>query len=161
MWVFCGGDPERRTVVYQYNPTRSGKVPRDFLDGYKGFVQSDAFSGYAQFDRKQGIVHVGCLAHARRKFFEVTKARKKNRGGKQAPKGLADEALDFIGNLYRLEKQANREQLSYDEIYRMRQDKAKPILENFNLWLDTNHALTPPKGLLGKAIQYALNNTAA
>lgn len=158
MWVFCGGDTNRKAVVYRYHPTRSGQVPMDFLGDYRGYVQSAAFSGYEQVGRKEGIAHVNCFVHARRKFVEVVKARKKNRGGKPEPKGLADEALDFIGNLYKIEKQARREQLSYDEIHQLRQREAKPILEQFKLWLEAHQPLTPPKGLLGKAIQYTLNN---
>jgi transposase len=158
MWVFCGGDPPHRAVVYQYHPTRSGQVPLDFLGDYKGYVQSDAFSGYEQVARKKGIVHIGCFVHARRKFIEVTKARQKNRGGKADVRGLADEALDFIGNLYKIERRAKRDALSHDQLYQLRQQESKPILEQFKLWLDGNQPLTPPKGLLGKAIQYALNN---
>jgi len=158
MWVFCGGTPDRKAVVYQYHPTRSGQAPLDFLGDYKGYVQSDAFSGYEQVARKDGIVHLGCWVHARRNFMDVVKARKKNRGGKSPTKGLADEALDFIKNLYGIEKWARDQALSYDEIYQLRQNKSKPILEHFKLWLEANHPLTPPKGLLGKAIQYALNH---
>lgn len=158
MWVFCGGHPDRRAVVYHYHPTRSGQVPLNFLGDYQGYVQSDAFAGYEQVARKKGIVHVGCFVHSRRKFMDVIKSRKKNRGGKAPFRGLADEALDFIRNLYKIEKQANRQQLSYDEVYQLRQQEAKPILEQFKLWLEANQPLTPPKGLLGKAIQYALNN---
>lgn len=158
MWVFCGGFPDRKAVVYQYHPTRSGQVPLDFLGDYQGYVQSDAFSGYEQVARKGGIVHLGCWIHARRNFMNVVKARKKNRGGKTPSKGLADEALDFIRNLYGIEKWARGQELSYDEIYQLRQKESKPILEKFKLWLEANQPLTPPKGLLGKAIQYALNN---
>jgi len=158
MWVFCGGGPDHRTVVYQYHPTRSGQVPLEFLGDYRGYVQSDAFSGYEHIARKGGIVHLGCWVHARRYFMNVVKVRKKNRGGKAPVKGLADEALDFIGNLYKIENRAKAQALSHDEIYRLRQQEAKPILETFKLWLEANHAITPPEGLLGKAIQYALNN---
>jgi len=158
MWVFCGGVPERKAVVYQYHPTRSGQVPIDFLGDYQGYVQSDAFAGYEQVGRQKGIVHVGCFVHARRKFVEVTKVRKKVRGGKPSPRGLADEALDFISNLYAIEKRAKNQELSHEEIYQLRQQEAKPILDQFKLWLDVNQSLTPPKGLLGKAIQYALNH---
>lgn len=157
MWVFCGG-PDRKAVMYRYHPTRSGQVPLDFLGDYKGYVQSDAFSGYEQVGRKEGIVHVGCFVHVRRKFMDAVKARKKNRGGKAPLRGLADEAIDIIGNLYKIEKYAKQERLSYDEIYELRQRESKPILDNFKLWLDANQPLTPPEGLLGKAIQYALNN---
>ncbi len=157
MWVFCGG-LNRKAVVYKYHPTRSGQVPLDFLGDYQGYVQSDAFSGYGEFGRKEGIVHVGCFVHARRKFMDVIKAKKKNRGGKAPLRGLADEAIDIIGNLYKIEKYAKQERLSYDEVYQLRQRESKPILDNFKLWLDANQPLTPPEGLLGKAIQYALNN---
>ncbi len=157
MWVFCGG-LNRKAVVYKYHPTRSGQVPLDFLGDYKGYVQSDAFSGYDQVGRKDGIVHVGCFVHARRKFMDVIKAKKKNRGGKAPLRGLADEAIDIIANLYKIEKYAKQEHLSYDEVYQLRQRESKPILDNFKLWLDANQPLTPPEGLLGKAIKYALNN---
>ncbi len=158
MWVFCGGRPDRKAVMYRYHPTRSGQVPLDFLGDYQGYVQSDAFAGYEQVARKEGIVHVGCFVHARRKFMDVVKTKKKNRGGKAPLRGLADEAVDIISNLYKIEKYARQEQLSYDEVYELRQREAKPILDNFKLWLDANQPLTPPEGLLGKAIQYALNN---
>ncbi len=157
MWVFCGG-PDRKAVMYRYHPTRSGQVPLDFLGDYQGYVQSDAFAGYEQVGRKEGIVHVGCFVHVRRKFMDVVKTKKKNRGGKAPSRGLADEAIDIIGNLYKIEKYAKQEQLSYTDVYELRQREAKPILDNFKLWLEANQPLTPPEGLLGKAIQYALNN---
>jgi transposase len=100
---------------------------------------------------------MGCLAHARRKFVAVNKGRKKARGKKKGSQGLADEALDYIGELYRIEKYARENELSYDQIRELRQEKAKPILDQFKTWLDAHHPLVPPKGLLGKAIQYTLN----
>jgi transposase len=158
MWVFCGGHQDRRAVVYQYHPSRSGQVPLDFLGDFRGYVQTDAFAGYEQVARKDGIIHLGCWAHARRNFMDVVKSRKKNRGGKAPIKGLADEALDFIGHLYGIEKRAREQELPIDEIYRLRQEKSKPIFDQFKCWLEVNQPLTPPKGLLGKAIHYALNN---
>jgi transposase len=101
----------------------------DFLGDYKGYVQSDAFSGYEQVARKKDIVHIGCFVHARRKFIEVTKARQKNRGGKADVRGLADEASDFIGNLYEIERRAKRDALSHDQLYQLRQQESKPILD--------------------------------
>ena len=156
MWVFCGGPLDAPVVLYQYHPTRSGKVVHDMLDGYLGYVQSDGYSGYDQLSRHQGIIHLGCLTHARRKFVEVNKGRKA-RGKQKASKGLADEALDYIGALYGIERYARADDLSYEQIHKLRQEKAKPILEQFKTWLDTYHSQVPPKSLLGKAIQYALN----
>ncbi len=115
MWVFCGGPLSSPIVLYQYHPTRSGKVIQDILEGYLGYVQSDGYSGYDQLSRNPDIIHMGCLTHARRKFVEVNKGRKK-RGKKKGSKGLADEALDYIGELYRIEKYAREKKLSFDQI---------------------------------------------
>lgn len=156
MWVFCGGPLDAPAVLYQYHPTRSGKVVHDMLADYLGYVQSDGYSGYDQLSQKQGIIHLGCLIHARRKFVEVNKGRKV-RGKQKASKGLADEALDYIGALYGIERYARDKDLSHEQIHELRQEKAKPILEKFKTWLDTYHSQVPPKSLLGKAIQYTLN----
>jgi len=157
MWVFCGGPLASPVVRYQYHPTRSGKVVQDILEDYLGYVQSDGYSGYDHLSRNPDVIHMGCLTHARRKFVEVNKGRKKSRGKKKASRGLADEALDYIGELYRIEKYARKNELSFDQIRDLRQEKAKPILDQFKTWLDTHHPQVPPKSLLGKAIQYALN----
>jgi len=157
MWVFCGTDPEHRAVVYQYHPTRSGQVAMDFIGDYQGYVQSDAFSGYEQIGRKEGVIHMGCWVHARRNFVDIVKIMK-NDPGKASVNSLSEQALEFIGNLYAIEKRAKILGLSNDRIYQLRQFEAKPILEKFKTWLDINHSLTPPKSLLGKAILYTLNN---
>ena len=67
------------------------------LDDYLGYVQSDGYSGYDHLSRNPDIIHMGCLAHARRKFVEVNKGRKKARGKKKSSQSVADEALDYIG----------------------------------------------------------------
>jgi transposase len=158
MWVFCGGAPDHPSVLYRYHPTRSGELALKFLDDYKGFVQSDDYNGYDYLGNKPSIVHLGCLAHARRKFFDVVKVRKKHRAHCDNPKGLADDALQYIGKLYLIEKQIRREQLTPAQICQRRQEQSIPILDKFKQWLDTNYPLTPPKGLLGIAIGYALKN---
>jgi len=158
MWVFCGGLLDRPALLYQYHPSRSGQVALDFLDDYNGYVQSDAFSGYERLKQKDGICQMGCWAHVRRKFIEVVKATKKHRSKRANPKSLADEALDYIGQLYQIEKEARLGDLEHDQVYRLRQQRAKPMLQQFKQWLDAKESITPPKGLLGKAILYALNN---
>lgn len=157
MWVFCGGTPAHPVVLYRYHPTRSGQVALSFLDRYRGFIQSDGFTGYDHLGQKPHIVHLACWAHVRRKFIEVVKARKKVRGGGQSPKGLADEALEFIGKLYLIEKQCREAQMSPEQIYEARQQQSKPVLDAFKNWIDEKHPLTPPKGLLGQAIGYTLS----
>ncbi|MCP4570554.1 MAG: IS66 family transposase, partial [FCB group bacterium] len=75
MWVYRGGNPDQPALIYQYHPTRSGQVPLSFLNKYKGYVQTDGYSGYEALGRKDGIELVGCWAHARRKFIDVINAK--------------------------------------------------------------------------------------
>ena len=158
MWVFRGGPPDSPTLLYQYQRTRSGRVALEFLNDYQGYIQSDDFSGYDHLDQSPNIVHLGCWAHSRRKFVKVVKVRKKHRSKRANPKSLADEALEYIGKLYQIEKEAKRQEMDAIQVYQLRQEKAKPILDKFKGWLETNRALTPPKGLLGRAISYTLDN---
>ena len=156
MWVFCGG--RHPAVLYRYHPTRSGQAALGFLKDYTGYVQSDDFSGYDHLDQNPAIVHLGCWAHARRKFVDVVKVRKKQRGKNDSPKGLADQAIDYIAKLYGVEKQAREATLTEEQIRALRQERSKPILDQFRTWLENTRSLTPPKGLLGMAIGYTLSN---
>jgi transposase len=158
MWVYRGGQSEHPVLLYQYHRTRSGRAALEFLGDYHGYIQSDDFSGYDHLDQNPNIVHLGCWAHARRKFVKVVTVRKKHRSKRVNPKSLADVALDYIGRLYKIEKEAQRRELDIVQIYRLRQEKAKPLLDEFKGWLETNQPLTPPKGLLGQAVSYTLSN---
>jgi len=158
IWLYRGGNPDEPVLVYQYAPSRSGDVAEKYIGDYQGFIQSDAFAGYDRFDHKPGIRLMGCWAHARRKFVAVVKAKKKIRSKRKNPKSLADEAVAFIAQLYRIEKQARVQEMSFDQVGRLRQEKALPILEQFKQWLDAKAPLVPPKSLLGKAIAYTLEN---
>lgn len=152
MWVFRGGDPYRPTLVYQYHPTRSGQVPLAFLNGYKGYVQTDGYNGYEALGRKPGVILVGCWAHCRRKFDKVIKAM-----GSHKKQSAADQALDYIGKIYKIERKAIQEGLDAEGKRQLRQQEAKPVLDEFKAWLDEMAVKTPPKGLLGKAIHYTLS----
>ena len=152
MWVFRRDDPDRPILMYQYSPTRAGDVANAFLRGFEGTVQTDGYAGYDFLDTSRAIRHIGCWAHARRKFTEVTKAQ-----GKRRKAGAADRALSYISKLYRIEKKIRRGSYSPDKISEIRQAEAKPILDSFHTWLQKKKLQTPPKGLLGKAVAYTLN----
>jgi len=156
MWVFRGGTPEKSALIYQYHPSRSGNVPIAFLRGYSGYIQSDGYAGYDRLEGSGKITHVGCWAHARRKFIDVISARKRNKSTKDQRIGSADIAVDYIRKLYDIERDAKQWELAPDEVYKLRLEKAKPILSEFKTWLDNKVNMTPPKGLLGIAVNYTL-----
>jgi len=154
MWVFRGGPPDKPIIIFRYSETRSGEVPREVLTGYSGYCQTDAFSGYNGLeDANPGIRLVGCFAHARRNFIKVIDARGKS--AKNKP-GSAEVALEYIGRLYKIEKLARQRELSAEEIVCLRKEQAVPVLEEFKAWMDKRIDRTPPKGLLGQALNYAL-----
>ena len=91
------------------------------------------------------------MAHVRRKFVEVEKT-----AGKKGKGGTAHAALDLIGKLYDVERQAEKQKLKPEQIKALRAEKSRPILDKLKALLDARVATTPPKSLLGKAIGYAL-----
>jgi len=147
MWLAKGGPPETPIVYYNYQETRKAEFVKDFLDDYAGFLQSDGYKGYdsALKDNKD-IIHVGCLAHARRKFFDATKASKKT--------GSANIAIKKIANIYRKENDIKNLELEENEFLKRRIKEVKPLLDDFKEWLDDKAQKVRPTSDTGKAIFY-------
>jgi transposase len=152
MWVCRGGPPDRPGVIFRYEPSRSGLIPEEFLSGYRGYLQTDGYIGYKAIGDRDGISHLGCWAHVRRKFVEVIKGTK---GVGKA--GIAQGIIDQIGRLYDVERRARQEGLDWGQIVALRERESRPILNEIKAELDKRNATTPPRSLLGKAIGYALN----
>ena len=149
MWVRRGGAKGAEVVIFNYFASRSSEVALELFIDYVGYVQCDGYSGYHCLE-KQGIVLVGCMAHARRKFHEAFKALS-NQETVQKSKAMA--ALKYIKRLYAIETQVKDQ--SVERRYQVRQEQALPILSEFKQWLESQNVL--PKSLLGKAISYSLN----
>lgn len=75
--VCRGGPPDKPVVHFNYQPTRSGAIAWRLTEDFTGYLQSDGYSGYAAVGKRNGVVHVGCLAQARLKFDEALKAQKR------------------------------------------------------------------------------------
>ncbi|MCL1488224.1 MAG: IS66 family transposase [Marinobacter sp.] len=87
MWLTRGGPPGQPSVLFEYDPSRAGKVPVRLLDDFNGILQADGYSGYGKVCRDNNITRIGCWDHARRKFVEAIKGSKPQGKGK-AHKGL-------------------------------------------------------------------------
>jgi transposase len=151
MWLFRGGDPFSPAVIYNYHPSRSGDVAHTFLRGYQGAVQTDGYSGYNFLDVQKEVTHIGCWAHARRKFMEADKARPKK--GKP---GSTMVALNAIQTLYRVEKKAKKLGLKDQDLVELRRKESLPVLQEFKTWLEKRTLSVTPQSLLGKAVSYTL-----
>jgi transposase len=157
MWVARGGPPGRIVVLYNYHETRGARYAKGFLEGYRGYLQTDELISYDAAVRDMaGIIQVGCFAHARRKFFEASKISEHGR--------LADEGLAYIGELYRIEKElregieGKHGDLAYLKFQIERKVRAGPVLQEFKAWLKQRTVEVPPGLLLGKAIGYSLDH---
>jgi len=152
MWVRRGGPPDKPVILFNYEPTRSGKLAWRLTEDFKGYLQSDGFSGYDAVGKREGVVHIGCLAHARRKFDEALKAQRAGDRG-----GLAAEGLALIQRIYRIEKAAREAGLTPEQRKQLRHERARPVWDELRRWLDAKRGHAPPQMLIGKAMTYLDN----
>lgn len=150
LWLQRGGPPDHPVVLYDYDPGRGQGVPLSLLEGFRGYLQTDGYDGYNAVVAAQQLTHVGCMAHARRKFSEAVKAQGKNKKAGRAQQGLA-----LIQKLYRVESEARG--FSPERRHTLRLEKAVPVLEQLRVWLDKSLPQVPPSTATGKALQYLHN----
>ncbi len=148
LWVYRG-DREHPYTVFDYTPTRKRDGPVEFLGGYEGYLQADAFSGYDGIYAGGRVFEVACWAHARRKFHDAQTS--------DGPR--AHYALATIRRLYHIERQAR--ELGPEARRAMRQEHSLPLLERFREWLDTQALAVLPQSPMGQAIGYALGQWTA
>ena len=152
LWLQKGGPPEKPVVLYDYDPGRGAEVPKRLLEGFKGHLQTDGYAGYNAVVAINNLSHVGCMAHARRKFSNAVKAQGRNKKRGKAHRGLA-----LIQKLYRVEQRARKQKLSPEQRHALRQNQAQPMLDDVRVWLDQSLPQVPPSSMTGKALNY-LNN---
>jgi transposase len=150
LWVYVRGGTGPPLTMYDFSMDRGKKRPLDFLEGYEGYVHADAYSGYDELFKRDGIIEVGCWAHARRKFDEASSSRPK-------------EATDILSRIARLyhEVETPGKDIKPEELYSLRQEKAKPILNHIFEVLEDLKGKTIPSEPLRKAIDYSLNQKVA
>ncbi len=136
-------------VVYDFRPGRSGQAVREFLEGWQGKLVCDDYSGYkASFTGS--VTEIGCWAHARRKFHDLHVANQSQ---------IAEQALDYIQQLYRIERDIKA--LPPEERQAQRQLQAKPITDQLYHWLIGKRQQVPDGSGTAKAIDYSLKRWAA
>ena len=145
MWLYrTSGDTDKPIVLYEYQPGRGAKHPKEFLAGYKGYLHTDGYQGYHSLP--EDITVVGCWAHARRKFDEAVKSLPKGKAkGSSASQGLA-----YCNLLFEIEQ--GLAEKTAKERYNERLKQAKPVLDAMFAWANSKTAA--PKSALGKAFTY-------
>ena len=147
MWLYRPGKyAEHPIILYEYQPGRSSSYPPNYLQGFKGYLQTDGYVGY---DALTDVIHVGCMAHLKRKFHDAVTALP---NGKKI--GAAVEGEAYCTKLFKLEEAF--ESLSPEERKEKRQELARPVLDEFLSWGSVRTAAKKSK--LGEALTYLHNN---
>jgi len=145
MWLYrTGGDTDKPIVLYEYQPGRGAKHPKEFLTGYRGYLHTDGYAGY--HDLGEDITVVGCWAHARRKFDEAVKSLPKGK----AKGSSASQGLTYCNLLFGIEQEIADK--TAEQRYEERLKQAKPVLDALLSWANSRTAA--PKSALGKAFHY-------
>ena len=151
MWLYrTSGDAKFPIVLYEYQPDKSAKRPKEFLKDFKGYLHADGADYYHSLP--DDIVIVGCFAHARRKFTDALKSLLP----KDRPGSKVAEGKKYCDKLFDLER--DFADLSPEERHQKRQEFSKPLLEEFFEWAENYSHLTQTP--LGKAVRYLLGQRA-
>jgi len=144
-WVYH--NIEKGLVLFDYRPGRGREGPDDILKDFQGYLQTDGYSGYEDFGKRPGITLMHCMAHARRKFYEAL----------QNDKERAEHALSMFQELYAIEHRIREARLVGDEVVRMRQEEALPVLRAMKKWMEEEYPkLVLKKSPIAQAMAYCL-----
>ncbi len=145
IWPYLG-DAHHPVVVHHYTRTRGRDGPAKFLEGYKGYLQADAYSVYdAFFKPARGLTEVGCMMHMRRYFYKALDSDQERMG----------RALHLIAKLYGIEDRVKG--LSADERLALRRRLSAPVMAKLHAYLLRIREEVLPKSPGARAVRYALN----
>ncbi len=150
LWAYApGAFEDMRSVVYDFCESRAGEHARKFLGEWRGSLTCDDFSGYKALIAS-GVTEVGCLAHARRKFFDLHAASKSQ---------IAGFALEQFARVYDIEREAK--DLAPHQRQEVRQHKARPVLDALHQWMTLQRQRVPNGSATAKALDYSLRRWTA
>lgn len=150
LWVYVSGNNNTfPCTIYDYSPTRAQTAPQKFLAGFKGYLQADAYNGYNALYASGSVIEIGCMAHCRRKFFDIAAEL-------TTTDSLAHEALNIIAKIYTVEAKCRN--LHHNMRYYFRKKYLRKIYRKLHRWLIHKQKIALPNTSIAKAINYALNH---
>ena len=145
LWAYApGAFEDMKAVVYDFCESRAGEHARKFLGEWRGSLTCDDFSGYKALIAS-GVTEVGCLAHARRKFFDLHVANKSQ---------IAEFALEQFARVYDIEREVK--ELNTNQRQEARQHKARPVLDALHEWMTLQRRRVPNGSATARALDYSL-----
>lgn len=152
LWIRRGGPPDQESIIIDYSSSRSAATCQSYIDGFQGYLVSDAYPAYLKIGKQKEIHNILCSDHARRKFKEAyTDLEKKSRIG-----SLSDQALQRYKKLYKLEQDYKASEPSLR--LEMRQQQAKPLWDSFIAWAEKIQVQGVAHQKTADAFTYLINN---
>lgn len=152
MFVARGGPPGKPVICFRYSYYRNRAMVKKFLGDYQGIVQTDGHQIYDYLDLISEIIHAGCWTHGRRGFRKIVDISASGKTVSQAK-----IILDWIQDLYDIERYADDLKMSAEDRLNLRKEKSVPIVNNIETLLKHLRPLTGKASMLGKAITYMSN----
>jgi len=146
LWAYAAGVFEPlRAVIYDFCESRAGKHAAQFLAGWRGHLMVDDYAGYKALLATDGITELGCLAHARRKFFDLHTA---------SASPLAARALEYFGLIYDIEREVR--DASPDRRLQVRQEHGRRAVDALHAWMVLQRQTVPDGTATARALDYSL-----
>ena len=150
LWAYApGAFEDMKAVVYDFCESRAGEHARAFLGQWKGALVCDDFSGYKQ-SFTLGVTEAGCMAHSRRKFFDLHASNKSL---------IAAQALQSISALYDVEREVKS--LTVDERLKIRQTRSRPLADALHQWMELQRRQITDGSATARALDYSLKRWGA
>lgn len=153
MWMYRSGRTDVPIILYEYQPSRAGECPKNFLEGATGYLQTDGYQAYNSVDN---VTRVGCMAHARRKFVDAVEAA----GKETTTKSKAYKGFRFCNLLFKIQRkieELDSEATNYNERLIILKFRRTVVINLFRQWLDYMSQVALMKSKLGEAVKYTLN----
>lgn len=150
MWARATPADDKKVVLFDYDPSRSGDVAKRLLESFEGFLQVDGWGAYNWTEKREKIIRFGCNMHGRRGFEDALK------NGAKHGQTLAEQGMRYYRRIYDLEKIPKEKGMTWEERFEYRQKHAVPIWEEMKEWADTNAPKVPPSSKIGEAFGYYL-----
>ena len=148
MWVYrTGEDGLPPIILYGYSETRAGDNAKNFLNGFKGYLECDGYQGY---NKVPDIKRCSCWAHVRRYLIDAIPKERQYDYTNPAVQGV-----QYCNKLFEIEDSINKKHVSFEERYKLRLQKEQPVLEAFWSWLEAQNPVKNSR--LDKAVTYISN----
>ena len=144
-WVYHNS--EQKLALFDYQKGRGREGPEDILKNFTGYIQTDGYNVYDDFNKRTDITQLNCMAHSRRKFSEAM--------DNDGPR--SQYVLEKMQILYGVERRVKEEHIEPDQILQLRQSKSVPVLKELKEWMLIQTSNVLPRSPIGQAIAYSLS----